>query len=718
MIVKIHPKWGFAANGFKSIDDAEELMTTQGEGLQITTSSLTTSKNIRGIFLERDVTFTGKFSMSLILHGNINVKFEKADIINNFSGQPPVLLARDFSGTLTIVDSNIRYDGGELDTDGTAIGVESPDAYAERVKIVNSTIEGIMIKTENLQIIGNNNITTKATSLQGMASVLVADVFDASHANIVNDGAIALMAIENPGQIEKLIVKAGPVYFNGHWDIGKINIDMTSKRARNQLEVLKFQPVEKGPDVPSLSVTFEKGVEVIHASKEASIIYAYNTRFIFKSGIIGNVDRPFIYKGSIENSTVRNDGAEENLVWTATGDCVYVKNIRGETGLEREAKMHPKSLTMTTAGSDIVPNPSSNKNDDDFKRLPPDGPKSDNRTFEERHKDDGFIQDSKANEEPVDPLKPREPKLDKDGKEIKTPEEKLNELIGLKTVKAKLNAYVANAKLNAIKKNKGFGTSKNLSRHLVFGGNPGTGKTTVAQLVAEILHDNGALPSSYLSTVTAKDLIGQYLGETQQKTHKAFVDVANHGGGVLFIDEAYSLKEDSQFNKDAVAQILTDAVDYRDKIIVILAGYTDAMHEFFDTANAGLRSRFTNWVDFPDYTPKERLQIFDLMCKNQNVLFGRNKKYHDSYMTSKQFKFLMNYYNRDHSNGRSVANFVQDLIMTRDTRLATLPLEKLDKLGEVELSLINARDLQTLYIQDINNYKKEKERKQSNVHHA
>lgn len=716
MIVKIHPKWGFAANGFKSIDDAEELMTTQGEGLQITTSSLTTSKNIRGIFLERDVTFTGKFSMSLILHGDINVKFEKADVINNFSGQPPILLARDFSGTLTIVDSNLHYDGGALDTDGTAIGVESPDAMASQVKIVNSTIEGIMIKTESLQMIDNINIVTKATSLQGMASVLVAEVFDASHAHIVNDGAIACMALDQSGQIERMTVKAGPVYFNGNWDIGKIDIDMTSKRARNQLEVLKFQPVEKDINSSAMHVTLEKGVEIIHASKEASIIYAYNTRFILKSGIVGNVDRPFVYKASIENSTVRNDGAEENLVWTATGDCVYVKNIRGETGLEREAKMHPKSLTMTTADTGVIPNPSSNSNNN-YRRMPPEGPKSDDRTFEERHKDDNFIQDNKA-EEPVDPLKPKEPKLDKDGNKIKTPQEKLNELIGLKTVKAKLNAYVANAKLNAIKKNKGFGTSKNLSRHLVFGGNPGTGKTTVAQLVAEILHDNGALPSSYLSTVTAKDLIGQYLGETQQKTHKAFVDVADHGGGVLFIDEAYSLKEDSQFNKDAVAQILTDAVDYRDKIIVILAGYTNAMHEFFDTANAGLRSRFTNWVDFPDYTPKERLQIFDLMCKNQNVLFGRNKKYHDSYMTSKQFKFLMNYYNRDHSNGRSVANFVQDLIMTRDTRLAALPLEKLDKLGEVDLSLINARDLQTLYVQDVNAYKKEKERLQKNVHNA
>ena len=190
------------------------------------------------------------------------------------------------------------------------------------------------------------------------------------------------------------------------------------------------------------------------------------------------------------------------------------------------------------------------------------------------------------------------------------------ELIGLKPVKTRIRETAALLLVDRVRKKLNM-TAFTPTLHMSFTGNPGTGKTTVALRMAEILHRLGYIREGHLVSVTRDDLVGQYIGHTAPKTREV---IKKAMGGVLFIDEAYYLyKPDNErdYGQESIEILLQVMENNRDDLVVILAGYKDRMDQFFHS-NPGFRSRVAHHIDFPDYSNDELLQISDLMLEQQN----------------------------------------------------------------------------------------------------
>lgn len=199
----------------------------------------------------------------------------------------------------------------------------------------------------------------------------------------------------------------------------------------------------------------------------------------------------------------------------------------------------------------------------------------------------------------------------------------LEGLIGLGAVKAQVRNVVAVVQANTERRKAGL-APVNPSLHLVFTGPPGTGKTTVARLVARLYATTGALPGSGFTEATRADLIAGYVGQTAIKTSEL---IRRTRPGVLFIDEAYALtpRVDADFGAEAIATLVKAMEDYRDEFAVIVAGYEDEMAEFVGS-NPGLRSRFKTFIEFPDYAPGELLLIFEKFARETGIVLAEGAR--------------------------------------------------------------------------------------------
>jgi len=263
----------------------------------------------------------------------------------------------------------------------------------------------------------------------------------------------------------------------------------------------------------------------------------------------------------------------------------------------------------------------------------------------------------------------------------KDPITALHELTGLSRVKNEVTTLINTIKVNKMREGKGLKQSP-LSLHLVFSGNPGTGKTTVARLLGDIYHDLGILSKGHLIETDRAGMVGEYIGQTAIKT-KAVIEKAK--GGILFIDEAYSLTPSNtgnDFGQEAIDTLLKAMEDYRDNFIVIVAGYPDLMKNFLKS-NPGLQSRFNTFINFEDYKPNELLEIFMSLCKQHNYIVETSEI--DS--LTGIFEDIYSQADESYANARTVRNFFEKSIQRQANRLATS-------------GTLSANDLQTFVIGD------------------
>ncbi len=256
----------------------------------------------------------------------------------------------------------------------------------------------------------------------------------------------------------------------------------------------------------------------------------------------------------------------------------------------------------------------------------------------------------------------------------------INELVGLAPVKEYVFGLADNLQVQQRRAAAGLKTAS-LSMHMIFTGNPGTGKTTIARLVAKYLKAIGALKGGQLVEVTRADLVGRYTGHTAPLTNSVIESAL---GGVLFIDEAYSLYrgEQDSFGLEAIDTLVKGMEDHRDELVVILAGYTKEMETFL-TANSGLASRFPNKIEFPDYTAEELLQITHVQAKNKGYRLAESCT-----------QPLLNYYARWQAadartagNGRLARNTLEKAIFHQSRRLVAEPAAALDLILPSDLEL-------------------------------
>jgi probable Rubsico expression protein CbbX len=256
------------------------------------------------------------------------------------------------------------------------------------------------------------------------------------------------------------------------------------------------------------------------------------------------------------------------------------------------------------------------------------------------------------------------------------------ELVGLKPVKTRIRETAALLLVDRIRKKLKL-SSETPTLHMNFTGNPGTGKTTVAMRMAEILHRLEYLREGHLIAVTRDDLVGQYIGHTAPKTKEV---IKRAMGGVLFIDEAYYLyrpENERDYGQESIEILLQVMENNRDDLVVILAGYKNKMDRFFHS-NPGMRSRIAHHIDFPDYTPEELLAIAKLILAEQNYRFSPDAE--KAFANYIELRMTLEHF----ANARSIRNALDRARLRQANRLFAGSGKSLTK---VDLMTIEAEDI-------------------------
>ena len=244
--------------------------------------------------------------------------------------------------------------------------------------------------------------------------------------------------------------------------------------------------------------------------------------------------------------------------------------------------------------------------------------------------------------------------------------EELNALVGLGSVKEEIRSLVNLIKIRKMREKMNL-PEMDMSYHMVFTGSPGTGKTTVARLVAKIYKELGILSEGNLVETDRSGLVAGYVGQTAIKVHEL---VEQAIGGILFIDEAYALANPdvpNDFGTEAIDTLVKLMEDHRDNLVIIVAGYTEEMKNFLKS-NTGLISRFNKFVDFPDYSTEELVEIMDVMGQNAGLLIDEDAK--AAVLSSLKKKKPGEW--RDFGNARGIRNLFEKLVVNQANRLVML----------------------------------------------
>ena len=361
-----------------------------------------------------------------------------------------------------------------------------------------------------------------------------------------------------------------------------------------------------------------------------------------------------------DKSNLRIDEIIDSVYSDFFGDDVLTKMTKKSDKEKMNALLDEKLTSIKTGKADT---PQAEKNAGDKK--------ADDKKADDKKADDKDKEKEKA-EESVPPTDAPQAAAGStpDKGEKKEPEksamEELDELIGLGTIKEDVKELISLVKMQKMREAKGMKTVP-VSLHLVFSGNPGTGKTTVARILARLYKEIGVLSKGQLVEVDRSGLVAGFVGQTAIKTQDKIKEAM---GGILFIDEAYTLnKEGGQgdFGQEAIDTILKAMEDNRKDLVVIVAGYTDLMKKFVES-NPGLKSRFNKYMEFPDYTADELIQIWEMNCRKYNYTFSLEAKE----MIEDIIKKREASKGENFANARDIRNMFETIITNHATRVSEM----------------------------------------------
>ena len=299
------------------------------------------------------------------------------------------------------------------------------------------------------------------------------------------------------------------------------------------------------------------------------------------------------------------------------------------------------------------------------------------------------LMDGKPANQPRKPEKSEKPEKPTSQTQAEVPEEKeeippkekiedllaeLDSYVGMDAIKAEVRSLINMVQVYKLRREHDLPTT-DMSLHMVFSGNPGTGKTTVARIMARIYHSLDILSKGQLVEVDRSGLVAGYVGQTALKTQKV---IEKAMGGVLFIDEAYALngKSENDFGQEAIDTILKAMEDHRDDLVVIVAGYTELMDRFIHS-NPGLESRFNRFLEFEDYTTEQMVAIFKMQCKKGCYVLAQG--------TEELVRDFIAEESADDSfgNARGVRNLFEHILVAQNNRLAKLEKVTRDDLMQI-----------------------------------